>query len=32
MWWEGCRCVEGVVECSVRGEGCDGRGGGVWEG
>ena len=29
MWWEGCRCVKGVVECSVRG---DGRGGGVWEG
>ena len=32
VWWEGCRCVEGVVECSGRGEVCDGRCGGVWEG
>ena len=30
VWWEGWRCVEGVKECSGRGEVCGGRGGGVW--
>ena len=36
VWWEGWRCVEGVEECSGRGEVCGGRGkvcgerGGVW--